>query len=219
MRILTGPTRAHRWIVGAGIHGCWLGTYERSKQIRIRKELKQGMTGLDIGANTGFYTLLMARSVGAAGRVVSFEPSPQNLGFLQQHLALNSIGNVDLRAEAVSDFVGTAHFAADRGSYQGALAANGETQVQVVSLDHLWRTGSLPPADVAKIDVEGAEFSVLKGAESYLRRFRPILFLAVHSPDLNRQCSQFLRVCGYKVESLDTHSAPEESDELIARTH
>ena len=54
MSIRSGPTKGMKWIVGNGIHGCWLGTYELDKQNAMMKYLKPGMTVYDIGANSGF---------------------------------------------------------------------------------------------------------------------------------------------------------------------
>src|SRR5204862_8148905 len=69
--ILTGPNRRFRWSVGAGDHGCWLGSYEIEKQLAIWRACRPGATVFDVGANVGFYTLLMARAVGRAGQVVA----------------------------------------------------------------------------------------------------------------------------------------------------
>src|SRR5262245_14558645 len=65
--ILAGPLRARRWIVGAGVHDCWLGTYERQKQRAIKAHLERGMVACDVGAAAGLYSLLMAGAVGDDG--------------------------------------------------------------------------------------------------------------------------------------------------------
>ncbi len=218
MPILTGPLMAGRWIVGAGIHRCWLGTYERQKQRAIKAHLEPEMIAYDIGANAGFYTLLMARSVGSDGTVYSFEPQPENLSYLRRHLALNGVRNVVASPQAVADFVGEASFATDVDRYQGRLAASGQLRVPVVTLDHLVTTQGLPPGDLIKIDVEGAELAVLKGAENLLRRFRPVVFLATHGGEIHRECCRFLRQCGYRLRTLDGRPGVDEVDELVAST-
>ena len=81
--ILFGPARGLRWVVGVGLHGCWLGTYEWHKQRRFAREIKPGEVFFDIGANTGFYTLLAAKRTGTGGIVHAFEPNPRNLAPLR----------------------------------------------------------------------------------------------------------------------------------------
>ena len=218
MPILSGPLLAQRWIVGAGIHRCWLGTYERQKQRAIRAQLERGMVACDIGANAGFYSLLMARAVGMEGLVYAFEPQPDNLDYLRRHLKLNRIRNVIASGEAVADFVGEARFAANRGSYQGRIDDDGQLRVPVVTLDHLFANGRLQPADLMKIDVEGAELGVLKGAEKFLKRFRPVLFLATHGAEIHLKCCEFLRGCGYKLRTLEGGSEVSGVDEIVAST-
>ena len=62
-----------RSIIGAGIHQCWLGTYEAEKQRAIAKLVRPGMTLYDVGAHSGFYTLLFSRLTGTRGMVYSLD--------------------------------------------------------------------------------------------------------------------------------------------------
>jgi hypothetical protein len=94
VRIIQGRLRGARWVVGAGTHGCWLGSYEQAKQILMETLVQPGGVAYDIGANAGFFTLLFSRLVGESGSVVAFEPLPANLRFLRQHLAKNDVRNV-----------------------------------------------------------------------------------------------------------------------------
>lgn len=218
MPILSGPLRTRRWIVGAGIHRCWLGTYERRKQTAILQHLEKGMIACDVGANTGFYSLLMSKAVGVEGTVYAFEPGPENLRMLTRHLELNAVHNVVTSPEAIADFVGEASFANDRGSYQGRLESGGCIKVPVVTLDHLLNIGRIPPPDLLKIDVEGAEFGVLQGARAMIKRFRPVLFLATHGAEVHQSCCDFLKACGYRLRTLEGDTDVSRSDEIIAST-
>lgn len=67
VRILQGPLRRKRWIARSSEHGCWLGSYEAAKQERMIEFVRPGMVCWDVGANVGFYTLLLAELVGGAG--------------------------------------------------------------------------------------------------------------------------------------------------------
>lgn len=94
VRILQGPLRGKRWIVGSFNHGCWLGSYEIAKQKKIVELVRPGMVCWDVGAHVGFYTLLFAELVGPKGRVFAFEPVSSNLALLRRHVEMNGYMNV-----------------------------------------------------------------------------------------------------------------------------
>lgn len=81
--IMQGPGRGMKWIVGSGVHGIWLGSYEADKQQLLANLNLKGTTVLDIGANVGFFSILLSRLVGPMGKVIAFEPLPRNLDFIQ----------------------------------------------------------------------------------------------------------------------------------------
>lgn len=197
--VLSGPARGLKWIVGAATHGCWLGTYELEKQQAIASLLKPGDCFLDIGANAGFYTLLAARIVGPTGQVFAFEPLPLNQQKLQRHLALNQLANVSVINAAVCDRDGRAAFQAGIADECGGLSASGTLEVETVSLDQLWQAGRLRSPQLIKIDVEGAEDRVLRGAEALIRSTKPVILLAGHGTATQRACESILMEFGYKV--------------------
>ena len=103
--ILQGPLRGYRWIVGSGVHGYWLGTYELQKQRAFWESIKPGMVVFDIGAHVGFYTMLASVALGEQGEVIAFQPFPHNVGFLKRHLAINNRRNVRIIEAGVGDRV------------------------------------------------------------------------------------------------------------------
>lgn len=181
--ILQGPARGMRWIVGAQNHGIWLGSYEAKKQLALAAVLKAGDVFYDIGANVGFYSLLGSRRVGKDGRVVAFEPLPQNLNVLRRHLSLNHLSNVTAINSAVSDRRGTAQFSVTDPS-SSHLSPTGNLRVAVTTLDSVAEEYGLRPPQVVKVDVEGAEIDLIRGGLRCLVQSRPILFIAIHSGDL-----------------------------------
>jgi FkbM family methyltransferase len=218
VRIVQGPLRGMRWIVGSGNHGYWLGTYELDKQKSFYCSLKKGDVAYDLGANVGYYSLLASQAVGSTGRVVCFEPSLRNIGYLRRHLRLNSISNCDVIEAAVSSSNGIAFFDHGPNSFEGHLAKESENtaSVKTVSLDSLVSSGQLQPPTVVKCDIEGAEHEALLGARSTLERFSPIIFLATHGPDMHKRCCDFLSNLGYELSALDG-MAVAQSSELLAR--
>jgi FkbM family methyltransferase len=146
---------------------------------------------LDVGAHIGLVALPMASVVGAQGRVVCFEPAQANRKLLMEHAALNGLSNI----EVVSALVGAEPLSAVRffemdkptGMNTMAVPKNPkgyhESQCRQISLDSFCTDRGIVP-DVIKIDVEGAEIGVLRGARDVLRRFRPLIFLSVHPREI-----------------------------------
>jgi FkbM family methyltransferase len=152
----------------------------------FRETVRPGSVVLDVGANVGCYTLLFATWSGPAGRVFAFEPAPASQAGLRRHLALNDLGDrVDVVAAAVSSSVGFARFRTDGTSGANALAplnagaSTATIDVETTTLDAFCATRQLRP-DVVKIDVEGAELDVLKGARQVLASHAVQAFLELH---------------------------------------
>ncbi len=213
--ILQGRLKGKRWIAGSGNHGCWLGSYEYSKRRAFERMVNEGAVVFDIGAHVGFYTLLGAVLVGPRGKVFAFEPLPRNVRYLKEHLRLNAIKNVSVIEAAVSDSDGIAFFAEGQNNSTGQLAPAGLLRVKTVSLDEITSAGPTPPPDFLKIDVEGGEMLVLKGARCVLVSHHPTIFLATHGDVRHRECCKFLRSLGYELRSIGSKLL-EETDELLA---
>ena len=142
----------------------------------VRRLLRPGMRAVDVGANIGYYLLLLESVVGAAGRVACFEPEPENLRELERNIRVNEFANVDLFAAAVGAQPGTVSL---RAGINGAIVADGAggaVTVPMVTLD-----SAIPgPVDFVKIDVEGWEGHVLAGAKRLLLEHRPALWVEIH---------------------------------------
>lgn len=153
----------------------------------FRRQTSPGDVVLDIGANLGAYTLLFGQWVGATGRVVAFEPAPGPRRGLERHVALNGLADrVEVRAEAMSAARGRARFGGTGPSGHDRLTAGGEGSVEVAttSIDAFCEETGTRPC-LIKVDVEGAELDVLKGARTTIRMAGPglSLFVEMH-PDL-----------------------------------
>lgn len=162
--------------------------------------LHAGDVVLDVGAFIGTHTLAFASFVGAAGRVISFEPHPLHFGLLRANVAANGCANVHLVAAGVAAREGTmslhlqaAPGAANPGgaSLQDADAAGGAVPVRTI--DGL----GLERCALIKIDVEGMESEVIAGALATLERLRPIVYAECNAVAQGWAVVERLRACGY----------------------
>jgi FkbM family methyltransferase len=204
--VMQGPLKGMRWIVGAGDHGYWLGSYELDFQRQFAHTLKPGQVVLDIGAHVGFYTLLASRLVGPGGSVHAFEPLPRNMRFIERHIEINHLQNVTLHESAVSDRQGLAWFGSGSSNSTGRLTGDGQFNIQVTSLDALYEEGVLSAVDAMKIDVEGAEYHVLSGGLRMLETQHPVIFLATHGREPRKRCLDLLTSLSYRLRPIN---APE----------
>lgn len=153
---------------------CYNARPEYHEMGLVQHLLRRGDRFVDVGANIGYYTLLAAALVGPGGTVDAFEPGQPALDRLRENIALNRLFNVRVHALALSDAPGTARFLTGHDT-TNRLAASGDaasaaTTVPAARLDDLL---SAQTCALGKLDVEGAELRVLKGAEGMLSRANP----------------------------------------------
>lgn len=200
--ILRGPARGLRWQVGAGAHGIWLGLYESSLARLMSQVVRKGSVCFDLGAHTGYYTLVLSRLVGPAGRLVAFEPLPANVALLRKHIEINNLRNVGVIEAAVSDRSGRTFFEEGPTSAMGHVSPDRGLTVRMVHLDGLVGSGELPTPDFIKVDVEGQEYAVLRGAARLLEHTRPMIFIELHGTEAESNCKSLLQGHGYRVEKI-----------------
>lgn len=173
------------------------GSFEPNEFAFIDRVLQPGMVMVDVGANDGLYTVFAARRVGPSGRVLAVEPSSRERANLQRNVERNGLTNVVVRPSALGAAAGQASLKIAHGlhaghntfgtfAYDDVLAVDSEL-VTVETLDDVIRDCALPRIDFVKIDVEGAEVGVLKGARQVLMSSRPLLLLEANEPALQAQ--------------------------------
>jgi FkbM family methyltransferase len=160
----------------------------------------------DVGANVGYYTLLSAVLIGNRGHVFAFEPFPRNLDYLRRHMLMNQITNVTILDCAVTDASGEIGFVPGPNASMGHVAATGSLSARAFSLDDLFVDHVIPMPNVIKIDVEGAELAVLRGAAGLLAEGRPTIFLSTHGEALHEESCDQLRRIGYCLSPLNADS-------------
>ena len=155
-----------------GIHG--------AHDLKIFKDnVKDGDNVIDLGANIGYFTLILAKLVGPTGKVFAFEPDPRNLALLKKNVEYNNYKNVIIVPKAVSDvndkctlYVGQKTFGQNRiykpkkTKNQNFIPIDSET----VRLDDFFKTNNLlNKISFIKMDIEGAEFLALNGMKEILK--------------------------------------------------
>jgi FkbM family methyltransferase len=195
------------------------GSYERDEAAFARRTLRPGDVAIDVGAHVGFFTMLMASAVDANGRVYAFEPFDKNADLLERSIVENRFeSRVTFRRAAVGAAAGYARlmFPVETLNTGGAyllrdgvarLAGHLEKEVPTVALDRL---DIQRPVRFIKMDVEGAEPQVVRGAERMLREDRPTILSELHPVQLERvsgvTAAQFLaqlRAFGYRAQKID----------------
>ena len=193
--------------------------YEPYVALALEGNLREGGIFVDVGSHLGIWSVYAARIVGKTGKVFAFEPSPA-YAVLKENAAMNSpvepfnIGLGARDGEATFFDQGTA----SSGSFVDAVTRINQPfqadvsitgkKVKIRSLDSLLTEFKVRP-DLIKIDVEGFEFEVIRGAENLIRHVRPPMLIEIHPPQLklsggsDKALLSTLEGKGYAIEVLD----------------
>jgi len=201
-RIRRGPAAGLRFTGGDHV-GYLLGVSEPAVQNALVRHLKPGSVLFDVGANAGFLTLLGCRLVGSSGQVHAFEPVAANAEVLRANLTRNEFTNATIHQLALANTTGELRMTVQTRRGTSAIRAAGETMVNAARADDL----VLPAPTLVKIDVEGAERSVLDGMRGIVAEHRPVLVIEVHG-DQRRPVEEFLDQAGYEYSVLNADGMP-----------
>lgn len=202
------------------------GEFEPMETSIVKKMVKKGDYVIDIGANIGYYTLIMAKLVGETGKVFAFEPDPNNFELLKKNVEYNGYKNVVLFNQAVSNENGTLKlYYTQNGSISRTFDAGDGRQtmdIQAVRLDDVIKE----KIDFIKIDIEGFEIMAMKGAYNILNTYHPTVISEFTPRDIAKlgfKAKDYLRMyelLGYDIYDADEEASKVESiepDDLIAK--
>ena len=175
----------------------WLGTDDQWDLFHLKRFLKPGDVLFDVGANFGFYSLTLANYLSRQVCIHAFEPNPPTHGRLLNNIALNQLGAViTAHRLGLSDTRGTGQLHADPattgGLNSGAASLDDHrpgVAVPLLTLDDFCGEQHITRLDFVKLDVEGFEERVLRGAARSLAKFKPILCIELNPSTLTRQNS------------------------------
>jgi len=178
------------------LHGC----YEPETVALLSALLSEGMTYVDVGANIGHHALIAAARVGDGGAIHAFEPTPATFDELRRNMSRNGCRNVTCNNCALGDQVGMAQFyladiseCAANSLGRTVHVTDQQVSVSLRTLDDYAVAAAIDRLDVLKVDVEGAELLVLRGAERTIRQFQPVIVL---------EFSKHTAAFGYETEEL-----------------
>lgn len=182
------------------------GRYETSKRRTLSKHLRPGDVFVDVGANRGDFTMLASRAVGDTGQVISVEPAPENVAWLERTIEANGANNVRIAQCALWDDQGegTLHLATKSGWHSltppSDLPEVGLADVRLTTLDTLVQEFGLEKLDALKVDVQGAEVHVLRGAQHVLEDLRPLVVMDIDSQQTADDYRAALEPFDYEIE-------------------
>ncbi|MEP6669626.1 MAG: FkbM family methyltransferase [Chthoniobacter sp.] len=200
---------------GAGVTLVYVVRDEYEPEVTfLGKLLGPGETFVDAGANCGVYTVAAAHFVGPKGVVLAFEPGENSLAMLRNNVALNRFEQVRIFPLALSENCGRARlYAHSHGASSFTLGRTEEDEqlssvIETVTLDAILARENVREVDVIKMDVEGAEELILRGAPELFERCHPKIIFEINPDAIRRlQLSEqgawnFLATRGYRFFSM-----------------
>lgn len=160
---------------------------EKESVTWCQKLIRPGMVVVDIGAHIGYYTRLFSRLVGKSGRVFAFEPCSENYPVLTKNLSAKEFQNVTLfnKAVGVEDAQGTLFISPGHSNHslnRGFTESVAQEQIEMVSLDSVFRQQGFCHIDFIKMDVEGFEINVLNGMKEVIANSPNLSMLVEYNP-------------------------------------
>jgi FkbM family methyltransferase len=203
------------------------GYWESWITVALARTLRRGWHCVDVGANHGYYTVLMADAVGPEGRVVPVEPTPRLADLLRQTLDVNGFPGVAVAAEAATDTDGQtlqlvvpARRSMNARLSQVAGPTDAVAEVRSVTIDTLTR--DWPRVDLIKIDVEGAEEGVWQGMQQTIEQNPDLVLVLELNVDRYEDPRSFLEAidrAGFRLRYIDFDAEVKdvEIDQLLGR--
>jgi FkbM family methyltransferase len=161
--------------------------YDRHAVAIVRRYVRPGQIFLDLGANVGYYSLIAAKLVGPAGKVIAVEADPDNYVALKHNVDLNHFAHVVAIGKGVSDRRDVLQFHRNQGHNRGAHTFAGGVSrvgidVEVDTLDGILSGVGAKCVDFIKIDIQGLEVRALRDTAVF--RYRPVILTEVASEEL-----------------------------------
>ncbi len=175
------------------------GNYDKFQIECLRQIIKKGNIVVDLGANIGYYTLILAKLVGKSGHVFAFEPEPSNFKLLSKNVEQNKHHNVTLIQKAVSNKSNKSKLYVSKRNMLSHRIFDAEDKrncidIAVITLDEYFEKLE-KPINFIKMDVEGAEYATLYGASKIIENSKNLVVMMEYFP-------KWIKKFGYVPEEL-----------------
>jgi len=199
------------------------GTFEPLTEATIERLLDSGGYAIDVGANVGYLTMVMANRVGKTGRVIAFEPTPWAYHRLEDNLSLNDMPQAHAVQMGLSDRSEQQQEMTIRSSYRLDGQSEGDrVLIDITTLDSYLESNRIDGLDFIKIDTDGMEYSILRGAKETLLQYKPAVLFEVGPDALSRAGTSvenllaWLRDIGYLFYAEKTLSPYKDLEDVIS---
>jgi FkbM family methyltransferase len=186
--LLRGPLQS---TLGRRLFLAVYDAYKRRLEARelpaLQPLVRRGSTVIDVGANVGFFTTRFAEWTGASGSVIAIEPEARNAADLRRLLARRALAHVECIQAAAGATDGSAHLVINPAHPADHRLGAGGVRVDVVAIDTLVAQRGWPNVSLIKIDVQGGELGVVRGARETIARSKPALYVEVDDHALRQQ--------------------------------
>jgi FkbM family methyltransferase len=197
----------------------FLGEFERDIHVLSAEFCRPGMVVADIGANIGAHTLLFAGAVAPSGRVLAFEPTDYAFGKLERNASLNrGVVPIETVHVALSDTTGPEREVDFRSSWPTfGKRRDGISHVGFDTFDAWCARNGVESVDVIKLDVDGHEYPIVRGAEGMIRRSWPVIFIECGKWHFDGSGNPLARLqeLGYTLEHAKTRKRYVHVDEVL----
>jgi FkbM family methyltransferase len=216
--------RQTRVLTGSGWESSQVVGHERSVTDWLVKKVKPGWVIYDIGSNIGQYALLFSRLVGERGQVYCLEANPISVNYLRLGLEASGRKNVRVFPVAVTGGSDSTRLRINYGNLSTAVTGDSylysnkvghEIHAPGISLDDLVNRYVLKPADLIKIDIEGAEAESIFGMMQVIQSNRPVVVLEAHGVYAAEQCVRQLDNAGYRYLHLKSGKEFVSAEEVL----
>jgi FkbM family methyltransferase len=205
---LSNPEHLRMWLYGD--HD------ERYETNHLKSLIKPNSICWDIGANIGFYTCFFAKNISTDGHVYAFEPAKETYNYLCRQIENNNFhGKVtayQLGIGAQQNDVNLYYDNANSAEGTASIIKGGAKQchetIKINSIDNLLKGGTIQPADLIKIDVEGYQTDVLIGGEDFFRKSAPIVLIELKEDNKEsmRKAEEIIRGYGFEIFEINKRS-------------
>lgn len=155
------------------------GVYEKNTIRHLLKLIKPGDIFVDVGTNIGAYSLVIGKNL-PTGKVISFEPNPKALAFLEENIKLNKLNNIQVNKMGLSDKNETAVLftpSLTTASINKHQNSGEKSTIELTTLDEFCEKNNITNIDILKIDIEGHEFKCLEGAKDIISKSKKMILI------------------------------------------